>query len=387
MNPLKTVLKSSIFLLGGMLFVVSAVASAAEMREWHINNDQQAVRAEAVDAKYDRESKTTLVYLKQPNGMTVTVPFPKLDKNSREYAWYDVQKRHALDKSRPFSLPPPGTVKFAAKPFSLVDAAKIPDTITKTDGKVLLGIAPRIHELGRPPEGWCGEEAIQEALEYYGVYYPQEKINEAGKPVHPDLYSNDIPRAIKNLGFEYQPWAENTKDVGAFIAWIRHEIEQGSPVLVGVKIYPTQHEEWGLDHFVLAVGAEGDSLILNTTWGFRYTLTEEQLRSTREGFSFANKYNTYYGLSIKGPNHANRENRPVRLFIEQETAERLAVIVKCENLEVGSKYSLYRLSSADEKNPTTRTTFQAKQQVYAVYDIIERGPPAIYRYQKVTNAD
>ncbi len=199
------------------------------------------------------------------------------------------------------ALPPPGTVTFAHKPLSSVDAGKVPETVAGNGGDVLLGIAPRIHALGRPPEGWCGEVAIQEALLYYGAYYPQERINEAGAPVHPDLYSNDIPRALTALGVEYRQWPGGRSDLGNFIGWVRKQIAAGRPVLTGVKIYPTSHEEWGLDHFVLAVGAKGDALVFNTTWGFRYTLGESQLRSTREGFSFANKYRSYYGISIEGP--------------------------------------------------------------------------------------
>lgn len=355
------------------------------MREWRTSDGKQVLRAEAIDAKYDRESKTTLVYFKKKEGEVLTIPFPKLDEKSREYAWYNVQLQRAQVKNRPSLLSPPGTVKFPEKLLAPLDAKDVPDTMTKTGSNVLLGIAPRIHELGRPPEGWCGEEAIQEGLGYYGIYYPQEKINEAGQPVHPDLYSNEIPLAIKNLGIQYEPWPGDSTDAKAFIAWIRKQISGGSPVLVGVKIYPTQHEEWGLDHFVLAVGVKDDALVLNTTWGFRYTLSERQLLSTHEGFSFANKFQSYYGLSLKGPHSVDRNARPVRLFVNQETAERLDLIVKCEDLEAGAEYSLYRLSSSDEKNPKPLITFQAKQPVYAVHDVIERAKPAIYRCQKNSN--
>ena len=34
-----------------------------------------------------------------------------------------------------------------------------------------------------------------------------------------------------------------------------------------MKIYPTAHPEWGLDHFVLAVGLDARGLTVNTTWG------------------------------------------------------------------------------------------------------------------------
>ena len=156
-------------------------------------------------------------------------------------------------------------------------------------------------------------------------------------------------------------------------------------MLVGVKIYPTQHEEWGLDHFVLAVGVEGNSLVLNTTWGFRYTLTERQLRSTKKGFSFANRYNSYYGISIRRSYRTDDGARPVRLFVQKETADRMAVIVKCEDLEPGVEYSLYRLSAAEDDSPVpqiSRIPFKAEQRVYAVHDTISRESSTVYRCHK-----
>ena len=365
-----------------LLIAVRATAEPTELRVWRTSDGRQTVRAEAVDARYERDLKATLVYLKRPDGTTLTIPFHQLDDQSREFAWYNVQRRRAKQSGRPFALPPPGTVKFAENRLAPVDAKNVPDTAIRKGDNVLLGIAPRIHELGRPPEGWCGEVAIQEAMLYYGVYCPQERINEAGKPIHPDLYSNDIPLALRSLGMECRYWPGGAADMGDFLDWVRKQIAAGSPVLVGVKIYPTNHEEWGLDHFVLAVGVEGDSLVLNTTWGFRYTLTERQLRSTQKGFSFANKYNSYYGISIKGPRRLDSGARPVRVFVQKETADRMVVIVKCENLEPGAEYSLYRLSSAEEKNAKPQITFKAKQPVYAVHDTIRRDSPAVYRCEK-----
>jgi hypothetical protein len=375
-----------VFTLASLLFAALASADPIELRVWRTSDGKQTVRAEAVDAKYDRPSKQTLVYLKQPDGTTVTVPFQKLDDESREYAWYNVQRRRAVNKLRPFSLPAPGSVKFAANRLSPVDPPKIPDTAIRTGENVLLGIAPQTHALGRPPEGWCGEVAVQEALMYYGLYYPQEQINEAGRPVHPDLYSNEIPQALRALGADYRMWPTRPTDLGDFLEWVRRQLATGSPVLVGVKIYPTQHPEWGLDHFVLAVGVEGNPLVLNTTWGFRYTRTERQLRSTDEGFSFANQRNFHYGISIKGSRRQDPADRPVRLFIDKESADRLGVIVKCEDLQPGTRYSLYRLPSADQQDAKPERTFKAARPVHAFNDTISRQATAIYRCRLTSSA-
>jgi hypothetical protein len=374
---------------------VCFAAEPAGSRQWKTNDGKPAVQAVAVDARYDQATKSTIIELKKADGTTVSIPYSQLDPAGRECAWYDVQRRRAKASGRPFSLPPPGTVKLEATSFAPVEEGRIPETATGRGDKKLLEFAPGVHAFDRPPEGWCGEDAIQEALFFFGAYYPQERINDAGSPAHPDLYANDIPRALGRLGFRYRSWEWKPAPLGDFIAWIRKEIAAGSPVLAGVKINPTAHPEWGLDHFVLVVGTEKGSLLLNTTWGYRSTLSESQLRSTKEGLSFANDSKSYYGISILGPKQkdcpelrttalpatTSSAGRPVRLFLERETADRLAVIVKCEDLEPGVEYSIFRLSSADEKPAKPQITFKARRTVQAFYDTISRDAPAIYRCQ------
>jgi hypothetical protein len=274
--------------LACLLLSAWATAEPTELRVWRTSDGKQVVRAEAIDAKYDRKTKATLIHLKRPNGTTLAVPFHKLDKQGRELAWYGVHLRRAKARSRPFTLLPPGTVEFKAAPLSPVDAEEVPETVLRKGNTVLLGIDPRMHALGRPPEGWCGEVAIQEALLYYGVYYPQAEINAAGNPVHPDLYSNEIPRALRNLGMEIRQWPWRPTDLGDFLGWVRKQVSAGLPVLTGVKIYPTKHDEWSLDHFVLAVGVEGDSLALNTTTSTTASVSWVHVSMTglgRSGFS------------------------------------------------------------------------------------------------------
>lgn len=130
-------------------------------------------------------------------------------------------------------------------------------------------IGARAHANEAPPSGWCGETAIQEALLYYGVWAPQRAINRAGKPAHPDLYSNEMPAAMEALGLRVTWYAPRARGFDAFAAWAREAIDAGEPVLAGVKLLPTEHPEWGLDHFVLVVGYGDEGLLVNTTWGRR----------------------------------------------------------------------------------------------------------------------
>src|SRR5687767_11164644 len=133
------------------------------------------------------------------------------------------------------------------------------------DADVLLPIPARAQAPESPPSGWCGETAIQEGLLYLGVWAPQRLINQAGHPSHPDLYSPDIPVALAELGVRTIVYPARGKGYEPFAKWIRASIEDGDPVLAGVKILPTEHPEWGLDHFVLVVGHGTKGLLVNTT--------------------------------------------------------------------------------------------------------------------------
>ena len=264
---------------------------------------------------------------------------------------------------------------------------EIPATLTRDEQSTTLNIPPRNHDPQRPPEGWCGETAIQEAMLFHGAYYPQKRINAAGHPRHPDLYSNEVPVALKNVGMEIRIWPDDNPrpNLDAFLAWLRKQLDAGVPVLCGVKINPTKHPEWGLDHFVLAVGHTRDSITFNTTWGHRVTRTDKQLRSTREkGFAFENRYRAYYGIGAAGPAGRAKDSVPVRLFVQHQTKDRMDVILKCEGLQPGTEYTIYRLSSGDRdrKPPAPVRVFTAAAASAAFRDVIDKRTPAVYRCLK-----
>lgn len=154
-----------------------------------------------------------------------------------------------------------------------------------------------------PPAGWCAETAIQEALLYYGVRASQAEINQAGRPSHPDLYWGDIPRALSQLGIVRRPWTGDG-DQSAFIGWVRTQIRSGNPVFAGVKLHPTEHPEWGLDHMVLIVGFRRDALLINTTWGRSEWRTHQQLAG-RAGISLANTSGRFFAYAIEGVEKPN----------------------------------------------------------------------------------
>lgn len=179
-----------------------------------------------------------------------------------------------------------------------------------------LPIPPRKQAQNAPDEGWCGETAVQEALLHLGAYVPQSIIHRAGKPKHPDLYADEIPVALAALGVQTSTYvAEKGKagDWTAFSSWIRAALDEGDPVLAGVKIFPTEHPNWGLDHFVLVIGYGNKGLWVNTTWGTRAWVSD----STDPGLSFAH---AFYAIRMR------RLLRP-----ETTLAARLSVLEENEN--------------------------------------------------------
>ena len=222
----------------------------------------------------------------------------------------------------------------AAPPFILAAPSPSP---------LVLPITPREHAHEAPPEGWCGETAIQEGLLHLGVWAPQRLINKVGRPAHPDLYSTDIPVALTELGVRYTSYPGG-RSFDAFAAWIRTALDAGDPVLAGVKILPTKHPEWGLDHFVLVVGyGKEGGLLVNTTWGHREWVSD----TTTPGLSFAK---AGYAIRLSGV-ALGPTARPARLVVLEENDTTVKVRVVCTGLEKGASYSMERRANRTDPRP------------------------------------
>lgn len=188
--------------------------------------------------------------------------------------------------------------------------------------QVVLPVPARSHAAEAPKEGWCGETSIQEGLLHLGVWAPQRAIHAAGRPTHPDLYSPDIPVALAQLGVRYSMYQPKTRGFAAYSDWIKKAIDEGVPVLAGVKILPTQHPEWGLDHFVTVVGYGEKGLLVNTTWGSRQWVDDK----ATTGLSFANAFYAIRFDGLKLP--AGRT--PARVTVLEETTDKVKLRVACK---------------------------------------------------------
>jgi len=230
--------------------------------------------------------------------------------------------------------------KASAAPVFVLAA---PSSSPSPPSPVVLPIAAREHAHEAPPEGWCGETAIQEGLLHLGVWAPQRVINRAGKPVHPDLYSTDIPVALTELGVRFTSYPGG-RGFAPIAAWIRGAVDAGDPVLAGVKILPTKHPEWGLDHFVLVVGYDADRLLVNTTWGHRAWVAD----TTTPGLSFAN---AGYALRLSGVTLAPGA-RAAKLVVLEEDDTTVKVRATCTGLEKGQNYVMERRTSRASTTPS-----------------------------------
>jgi hypothetical protein len=241
------------------------------------------------------------------------------------------------------SSPAPSSFEPVSSTVQSTQSTPDPSPGLEADATLLLPIPARKQDPGSPRSGWCGETAIQEALLYVGAWASQRTINRMGKPAHADLYSSEIPVALAGLGVRFVFYSPRRPGFDAFAAWVEDALRAGDPVLAGVKILPTEHPDWGLDHFVLVVGRGSKGLLVNTTWGNRAWVDD----TVTEGLSFRN---VVYGIRLRGltpPSHAI----PARLSTIDERPETVKLRVTCEGLATGASYRVERMRSGSDQRP------------------------------------
>jgi hypothetical protein len=193
--------------------------------------------------------------------------------------------------------------------------------------EVVLTIPDRPQAKESPSSGWCGETAIQEALLRYGAWVSQKAIHDAGRSIHPDLYSPEVPVALASLGVVFDTYgatkASALGGAGGFAGYVRAAIDAGDPVLAGVKLLPTAHPDWALDHFVLAVGYGPKGLLVNTTWGEQQWVPD----GAKKGISFER---AFYALRIRGvAGPKGHASTPARATVASEGDVLVQLLVSC----------------------------------------------------------
>jgi hypothetical protein len=124
-----------------VLLAAAPADESATMRTWRDATGQFEVRAEFVEARYDREAKETVVALKRDNGTALSVPLKKLSEEDQRWVQRAAQGRRS---AKPAGDGPPAENAPAEKPSPKPPLKK--------------------------PDGRSPEEAIRQALATPGDY-------------------------------------------------------------------------------------------------------------------------------------------------------------------------------------------------------------------------
>lgn len=201
-----------------------------------------------------------------------------------------------------------------------------------------LPIADRPWATGAPAEGWCGEASLQMAALHFGAWLPQAAINRAGHPKTPDLWEQDVPVALDALGLAYDTGPH--EGTARLLRFTIDALRRGRPVVLGVKLVPSEHPEWHVDHLVLAVGFSPDGLLINTN------MEDGQVRAAWSGLldeagaeelSLVNRQGTTWGWAVRG---FEGDGVRARLEVLSETAAQVRLRVELSGLTPGEHYEL-----------------------------------------------
>lgn len=186
---------------------------------------------------------------------------------------------------------------------------------TPPSDSVLLPIADRGWAPGAPPEGWCGEASIQMVGLHYGAWLPQPVVNAVGRSTHVDLWENDVPVALLQLGFTFVayggPRGDGRGTAEDFMTWIVSQVRAGRPVIVGAKLFPTEHPDWDVDHLMPVVGFTPAGLVFNSNMEAGQVTVSWSALTSSSGVSFAGPSDRRWGFAVTGL--ARAAPHPVRL--------------------------------------------------------------------------
>ncbi len=179
-----------------------------------------------------------------------------------------------------------------------------PARFTPPSDERLLPIPDRPWEPGAPPEGFCGEASVQMAALHYGTWVPQPVANRLGRPTHPDLWEDDVPTALDALGLGYETWTgpagDGKGELPEFLGWIVSQVRAGRPVIVGAKLFPTEHPDWDVDHLMPVVGFSPAHLVFNTNMDGGQRAVPYAALAGRAGISFASPSGRFWGFAVLG---------------------------------------------------------------------------------------
>jgi TPR repeat protein len=196
--------------------------------------------------------------------------------------------------------------------------------------EILPGLLPPRSRL-QIKEGDCGEACLWTLLRAWGIETTEIDINEiAGEPGR-GLHAYELSRVLDHHDLDYRDTMghhpisyvpgffrkicgdllKRSPDVEMYQRFIRVEIigslRRGIPVLLAVKVFPSQNPLYPCDHFILVVGynEETEELIYNSH-NRRERVKISKLLDTSDGYSLINGHATAMALWVPVPKGERR---------------------------------------------------------------------------------
>ena len=149
-------------------------------------------------------------------------------------------------------------------------------------------------------EGSCGEACLSTIFDMQGKPMSQEKINKAGGNPGRGLYGDEIIKVLKEKEITYKDISINTRNISVYLyKRIIPSIKANNPVLLGVTVYPTEHPEWLLDHFILLVGYDSSTNeIIYNSFDRQDRILVEKILNKKKGYSIVTKHREIYAIQF-----------------------------------------------------------------------------------------
>ena len=191
---------------------------------------------------------------------------------------------------------------------------------------MILGLLPPRSRL-RIREGDCGEACIWTLLRAWGHETTEIDINEIGGSPGRGLHTYELHRVLDRYGLEYRDkmgptpsgyiplllWSFLRKtvmgrppDLEKYRRFIYDDViasvQDGKPVILGVKSYPHGNPFHPVDHFILVVGYNHvkDEIVFNSH-NERGRVSVSKLLDTSDGYSLVNRYDLTCAIHVPLP--------------------------------------------------------------------------------------
>jgi hypothetical protein len=128
----------------------------------------------------------------------------------------------------------------------------------------------------------------------------QKEINKLAKAPGRGIYSKEVLPVLKKLKIPHKEISTIVSDYTSFIhKIIITKLKNGTPIFLGVKVYPDESPNWAVDHFILVVGYNEltEELIVNSD-NARERVKFSKLLNTENGLSLVHKSRYVYAIEF-----------------------------------------------------------------------------------------